>query len=148
MYELQRVGRVLALVFSQLCYSYIPYVNCLLWSTIYQFTLIDAVARVHRTHAMNNFYLYPQVILGKHSILKAEVALKVLEINKVEDSYVKKNFEREAALMLHLNHPNVVSLHEVMKTKGYYCLVMDCLRGGTLCDLVQNQKVNSAQALA
>jgi len=87
-----------------------------------------------------------KVILGKHSILKAEVALKVLEINKVEDSYVKKNFEREAALMLHLNHPNVVSLHEVMKTKDFYCLVMDCLRGGTLCDLVQNQKDSLPEA--
>merc|ERR1719154_551989 len=71
-------------------------------------------------------------------ILNKKVALKVMTLSLIEDPYVKKNVKREASIMSKLNHPNVVTLHEVCSTNDFFCMALDFFPGGTLCDLVQN----------
>ena len=56
---------------------------------------------------------FSKVVLADHVILKQQVALKVVTISKIKDPYVWKTMKREAAIMTKLNHPNIVTLHEV-----------------------------------
>ena len=73
-------------------------------------------------------------------ILNKEVALKVVTLHKIKDPYVSKNLKRESAIMEKLNHPNIVSLHEVVSVDNFYCLVLDFYPGGNLCDMIGSQE--------
>lgn len=46
-----------------------------------------------------------------------QVAVKIMDINKIKEDYVLKNLYREAKLMAKLNHPNVTSLFETMQVR-------------------------------
>ena len=83
---------------------------------------------------------FSKVVLANHVILNKQVALKVVTLHKIKDPYVSKNLKREAAIMVKLNHPNIVSLHEVVSVGDFYCLVLDFYPGGNLCDMIGSQE--------
>ena len=68
----------------------------------------------------------------------SQVAVKIIETEKIKEEYVRKNLLREAQLMRRLRHPNVVRLYETMKTQQLYCLVMEMADGGELLSHVKN----------
>ena len=80
------------------------------------------------------------MVLADHVFLKKQVALKVVSLHKIKDPYVSKNLKREPAIMAKLNHPNIVSLHEVVSVGDFYCMVLDFYPGGNLCDMIGSQK--------
>ena len=101
---------------------------------------------IQRLAAIGNYQLSPlvlgkgsfsRVVLAHHVLLKKQVALKVITRSEIKDPYVKKNLWREVSIMLKLNHPNVVSLHEVCSYDNFFCLIMDIYPRGTLCDLIE-----------
>ena len=75
-----------------------------------------------------------------HIILNKPVTLKMVTLHKIEDTYVSKNLKRESAIMEKLNHPTIVSLHEVVSVDDFYCLVLDFYPGGNLCDMIGSQE--------
>ena len=83
---------------------------------------------------------FSKVVLANHIILNKQVALKVVTLHKIKDPYVSKNLKREPAIMAKLNHPNIVSLHEVVSVGDFYCLVLDFYSGGNLCDMIGSQE--------
>ena len=82
---------------------------------------------------------FSKVKLARHNKLGVNVAMKIIVCDKIEDPYVTKNLEREAAILGDLHHPKVVRLFEVTSGGGFYCLIMEYFPGGTLCDLVQSR---------
>ena len=48
------------------------------------------------------------------------MAPKVATLRKINDPYVSKNLKRESAIMEKLNHPNIVSLREVVFVIYFY----------------------------
>jgi serine/threonine protein kinase len=68
------------------------------------------------------------------------VAIKVLPPSKAKDAQLLARFQREARLAMKLNHPNVVRTFQVGETGGLYYLVMECLEGETLDDVLQRRK--------
>ena len=83
---------------------------------------------------------FSKVVLADHVFLKKQVALKVVSLHKIKDPYVSKNLKREPAIMAKLNHPNIVSLHEVVSVGDFYCMVLDFYPGGNLCDMIGSQE--------
>lgn len=82
---------------------------------------------------------FAKVYEAEHRHHKVTVALKTMNVTSMKDSYMKKNFKREALLLSRLNHPGIVALFEVMQTNNHYCLVME-YGGENLCDFVRSQK--------
>ncbi|CRK99158.1 CLUMA_CG012525, isoform A [Clunio marinus] len=82
---------------------------------------------------------FAKVYEAKHRQHKIFVALKTMNITDMKDSYMKKNFKREALMLSRLNHPAIVTLFEVMETRNHYCIAIE-YGGENLCDYVRNQK--------
>ncbi len=68
------------------------------------------------------------------------VAVKVLPPSKAKDPYLLARFQREARLAMKLRHPNVVRTFQVGETGGLFYLIMECLEGETLDDVLQRRK--------
>lgn len=76
-----------------------------------------------------------------HLQLRRTVAIKMLKAHLVTDEESKKRFEQEARAVSCLTHPNVVTVYDVGVTKyGEPYIVMEYLQGGSLADLVQEEK--------
>lgn len=67
-----------------------------------------------------------------------QVAIKIIETDKIKEDYVRKNLLREAQLMRRLRHPNIIRLYETMKTNNLYCLVTEIAEGGELLSHVRS----------
>jgi serine/threonine protein kinase len=68
------------------------------------------------------------------------VAIKILPPSKAKDTHLLARFQREARLAMKLKHPNVVRTYQVGDTGGLHYLVMECLEGETLDDVLQRRK--------
>jgi formylglycine-generating enzyme required for sulfatase activity/dienelactone hydrolase len=60
------------------------------------------------------------------------VAIKVLPPELVADPERKRRFVQEAKAASALNHPNIITVHDIGKEGGIDFLVMECLSGQTL----------------
>jgi serine/threonine protein kinase len=54
---------------------------------------------------------------------------------------VNKLFEREVMLLKLIKSPNVVKIHDVLKSQSSFYLILDYCNGGTLADLVKSRKI-------
>ncbi|GAB4496904.1 MAG: hypothetical protein OHK0052_07540 [Anaerolineales bacterium] len=64
--------------------------------------------------------------------LHAEVALKILHERLAEDEQFINRFEREAAALARLNHPNIVRIYDFDTVDGLYYMAMALVDGPTL----------------
>lgn len=79
------------------------------------------------------------VFLANDTILKREVAIKILRGDLSSDPVALLRFQREANAASGLNHPNIVDVYDVGEDKGRHYIVMEMLRGKTLKELVQRR---------
>jgi serine/threonine protein kinase len=69
--------------------------------------------------------------------LGREVALKVLHPWVADDPELRERFEREAAALARLEHPNVVRLYDVLEHDGQTVLVMELVEGDALDTIIR-----------
>jgi serine/threonine protein kinase len=72
--------------------------------------------------------------------LDRRVAVKWLRPNLATDPVVAERFRREAIAVARLNHPNIVSVHDVFEHDGRQAVVMELVEGRSLRQLLDNQK--------
>ncbi|WP_373651037.1 serine/threonine protein kinase [Schlesneria sp. DSM 10557] len=77
------------------------------------------------------------VYLAFDKMLEREVAIKVLSQEVASSKTALQRFLQEARAIGRLNHPNVVSLHDIDLWNGQYYIVMEYLSGGSLAEMVQ-----------
>lgn len=77
-----------------------------------------------------------EVYLAEDTVLRREVAIKVLPPEMAADPERLERFAREATAVGALNHPNIVTIHAIEEVDGLKLLVMERVRGRTLAELL------------
>ncbi len=72
--------------------------------------------------------------------LDRRVAVKWLKPNLATDAVVAERFRREAIAVAGLNHPNIVSVHDVFEHDGRQAVVMQLVEGRSLRQVLDSQK--------
>ena len=68
--------------------------------------------------------------------LKRTVAIKVLPADQVSDPERKRRFIQEARAASALNHPNIITIHDIGSEGGIDFMVMEYVAGKTLDQLI------------
>ncbi len=72
--------------------------------------------------------------------LDRRVAVKWLKPNLASDEVVAERFRREAVAVARLNHPNIVTVHDVFEHDGRQAVVMQLIEGQSLRQVLDNRK--------
>jgi len=72
------------------------------------------------------------VYLGEHLFLKRRVAIKILSRDLSSDPEELARFEKEAIAAARLDHPNIVTIHDVDEENGRLFIVMEYVEGEDL----------------
>jgi serine/threonine protein kinase len=75
------------------------------------------------------------------------VALKILPPDAGADQAFAERFGREARALARLNHPGIVGIHDFGRSGELYYLVMEYVDGVNLRRLIQDRKLQPAEAL-
>src|SRR5215470_8774085 len=78
-----------------------------------------------------------EVYRARDSRLKRDVAVKVLSESLSSDADRRKRFEQEARSASALNHPNIVTVHDIGASDTMVYIAMELVEGKTLRDLVE-----------
>jgi serine/threonine-protein kinase len=78
--------------------------------------------------------------------LGRDVALKVLHPWVADDPELRERFEREAAALARLGHPNVVRLYDVLENDGQTVLVLELVDGISLDALISGRSLGWDEA--
>ncbi|MEO6723954.1 MAG: protein kinase [Blastocatellia bacterium] len=73
-----------------------------------------------------------EVWLAEDTRLKRQVALKLLPAEFTNDADRLRRFEQEALAISALNHPNIITIHEIGESEAGRFLVMELVAGRTL----------------
>ncbi len=76
------------------------------------------------------------------------VAVKILPPEVGNDPAFAERFTREAKALARLNHPSIVTVHDVGQADGLYFFVMEFVDGLNLRQLIERRELSAEQALA
>jgi eukaryotic-like serine/threonine-protein kinase len=88
------------------------------------------------------------VYLARDGELGRPVALKVLAENLADDAELRQRFVREARLAARLSHPNVVRVYDAGEEDGRPYIVMECVDGESLAELLRREGALAADRVA
>src|SRR5580765_4861047 len=77
-----------------------------------------------------------EVYRARDTRLGREVAIKSLRHDSLADESRKRRFVQEARAASSLNHPNIVTIHEIESFDGLDVIVMELVAGKTLTELI------------
>jgi tetratricopeptide (TPR) repeat protein len=87
------------------------------------------------------------VFRGRDLHLGREVAIKFLPSRYTQDPVRLIRFEQEARAASSLNHPNIVTIHEIGQSDGVPYIVMELVSGRTLRDLFNGRPLFTRRSL-
>jgi len=87
------------------------------------------------------------VYKARDTRLERLVALKFLPPERVADPERKRRFIREARAASALNHPNIITIHDIAEEGGADFIVMECISGRTLSQVIAGKPLPVKDAL-
>jgi len=88
-----------------------------------------------------------EIYKAQDTRLNRFVAMKVLSTANAGDVERRRRFVQEAQAASALNHPNIITIHDVVSTDGLEFMVMEFVSGVTLDDLVPKHGLNVQKSL-
>jgi len=89
-----------------------------------------------------------EVYRARDSRLGRDVAVKVLPDEVAQDADRRRRFEKEARASSALNHPAIITIHDVGLEAGVPYVVFELLEGETLRSRLSGGAPSAAQAIA
>jgi serine/threonine protein kinase len=89
-----------------------------------------------------------EVFRAKDTRLHRTVAIKILPCDKMAASQCKARFLQEARAASALNHPNIVTLHDIASDRGVDYLVMEFVPGKSLDKIITPKGLPLTEALS
>ena len=88
-----------------------------------------------------------EVYLAEDTRLRRRVALKLLPAYFASDHARLRRFQSEARAASALNHPNILTIHEVGEEDGVYFIATEFIDGQTIRELIRNQALSVEEIL-
>ena len=88
-----------------------------------------------------------EVYRARDTRLGRDVAIKVLPAEKLSDPARRARFVQEARAASSLNHPDIVTIHEIESAEGVDFIVMELVAGKSLDALIPRQGMRLGEAL-
>jgi eukaryotic-like serine/threonine-protein kinase len=88
-----------------------------------------------------------EVYRARDTRLGRDVAIKVLPADRMADEDRRRRFVQEARAASALNHPNIVTIHEIESADGIDFIVMEYVRGRSLDDMIPKQGMRLGEIL-
>ena len=88
-----------------------------------------------------------EVYLAEDTRLRRKIALKVLPESIARDDDRLQRFEQEAFAASALNHPNILTIHEIGEMDGKHYIATEYIEGETLRHHIQLSRVKLREAL-
>ncbi len=88
-----------------------------------------------------------EVFLAEDTELERLVALKVLPEDLANDTERMRRFVQEAKSASALNHPNIITIHEIGKTDSTHFIATEYIEGETLHNRLRNESMNLKSVL-
>ena len=119
------------------------------------FALVDGADRTGQKagNRVGHFELIEPVGMGsfgsvwraRDTELERTVAIKFPRRSRFRDDEAEGKFLHEARAAAHLNHPNIVRVHEVGRSEHSIFIVSDFVEGGTLDEFVDGYQLSSRE---
>ncbi len=87
------------------------------------------------------------VYKARDTLLSRTVALKVLPPALINDPERKRRFVQEAKAASSLNHPNIITVYDIVGDKGVDFIVMEYVAGQTLAEILPKKRLALDDAL-
>lgn len=88
------------------------------------------------------------VYLAEDTVLRRQVAVKMLTDTSLGRQHIRTRFLREAIAVSALSHPNIATIYDYGETnEGHPFIVMEYVRGHTLSDLINQRKLTPERAV-
>jgi serine/threonine protein kinase len=88
------------------------------------------------------------VYRARDTRLGREVAIRVLPPDRLADETRRRRFAQEARAASSLNHPNIVTIHEIESSEGRDFIVMELVPGRSLETLIGRQGLRQDRVVA
>jgi serine/threonine protein kinase len=88
-----------------------------------------------------------EVYRARDTRLGREVAIKILPADRLADAQRRQRFVQEARAASALNHPNIVTIHEIESADGIDFIVMEYVPGKSLDLLIPRQGMRVPEVL-
>ena len=117
--------------------------------------VIDKATQLEAGHTVSRYRIIRpigeggmgEVYLAKDTMLGREVALKLLPAQFTTDKDRLSRFQQEAQSTSALNHPNILTIHEIGESDGTHFIATEFIEGDTLRDYVSNRQLPLSEAL-
>src|SRR5262245_49644644 len=80
-----------------------------------------------------------EVYRARDPRLRRDIAIKVLPPDRVADEGRRRRFVQEAQAASALNHPHIITIHEIDTAETHDFIVMEYVRGKSLDALIPRQ---------
>ncbi len=88
-----------------------------------------------------------EVYLAEDTKLSRRVALKFLPSQLAQEGDFKERFKREAQAAAALNHPNIITIHEVSEHEGRPFIAMEYVEGQSLKEVIADRDLSVEEIL-
>src|SRR6185503_10396 len=89
-----------------------------------------------------------EVYLAHDLMLDRRIAVKILPRRFTEDNDQVQRFEREARAASALNHPNILTIHEIGRVEDLHFIATEFVDGKTLRERIADRHLSLAEALS